>query len=107
MAPYSKYMNYLPQEKDKIIYHGNIYAHRHQRSNNGSVNKNLTMTTKAMSLSSGEISSMKNYPTLASDNHSQSDTHPDQYDRPSQQSELQGNKNENEYSMADIISRYN
>ena len=102
MAPYSKYMNYLPQEKDKIIYHGNIYAHRHQRSNNGSVNKNLTMTTKAMSLSSGEISSMKNYPTLASDNHSQSDTHPDQNNKPSQQSEMQGNKKEKEYNMADI-----
>ena len=71
------------------------------------MNKNLTLATKAMSLSSCEISSMKNHPTIPSDNHSQSDTHPDQYDRPSKQSELQGNKNENEYSMADIISRYN
>ena len=102
MAPYSKYMNYLPQEKDKIIYHGNIYAHRHQRSNNGSVNKNLTMTTKAMSLSSCEISSMKNYPTLAGDNPSQSDTHPDQNNRPSQQSEMQGNKNKKECDMANL-----
>ena len=50
------------------------------------------MTTKAMSLSSCEISSMKNYPTMASVNQSQSDTHPDQNDKPSQQSEMQGNQ---------------
>ena len=55
-----------------------------------------------MSLSSCEISSMKTYPTLASDNHSQSDTHPDQNNKPSQQSEMQGNKKEKEYNMADI-----
>ena len=50
------------------------------------------MTTKAMSLSSCEISSMKNYPTTSSDNHSQSDTHPDKNNKPSQQSEMQGNQ---------------
>ena len=66
------------------------------------MNKNLTMTTKAMSLSSCEISSMKNHPTIPSDNHSQSDTHPDQNNKPSQQSEMQGNQKEKEYNMADI-----
>ena len=55
-----------------------------------------------MSLSSCEISSMKNHPTIPSDNHSQSDTHPDQNNKPSQQSEMQGNKKEEEYNMADI-----
>ena len=60
------------------------------------------MTTKAMSLSSCEISSMKNYPTLAGDNPSQSDTHPDQNNRPSQQSEMQGNKNKKECDMANL-----
>ena len=60
------------------------------------------MTTKGMSLSSCEISSMKNYPTLAGDNPSQSDTHPDQNNKSSQQSEMQGNKKEKGYNMADI-----
>ena len=68
------------------------------------MNKNLTMTTKAMSLSSCEISSMKNYPTLAGDNPSQSDTHPDQNNRPSQQSEMQGNKNKKECDMANLMN---
>ena len=63
------------------------------------MNKNLTLATKAMSLSSCEISSMKNYPTLAGDNPSQSDTHPDQNNKPLQQSEMQGNKKEKEYNI--------
>ena len=55
-----------------------------------------------MSLSSCEISSIKNYPTIVSDNHSPSDAHPDQNNKPLQQSEMQGNKKEKEYNMADI-----